>query len=744
MYFRFLFVFCIFLYSAVLCAQEEHAFAFERDDNVQVISGSGDTMAFPWVGGLNAVQFISTDLNDDGNPDLVLFDRLGNRLLTFIDNQSEWKYVPEYQAFFPPVVHWVIMRDYDNDGDDDLFTYTTGGIKVYRNDGQQTPDFVCITDPFLTSLQGSIYTNILTTYADYPGIIDIDHDGDLDILTFWGLGSFVEMHTNRSMEVYGHADSLLFEKTTYCWGRFAESEESNELFLDTCINGQFQPGNEPKHTGSTFLVFDEDYDGDYDLLLGDVDYPTLAFLKNGGSDQEAFMISQQFDFPESFPVFLYSFPCAFLLDVDFDGLKDLIVSTFDPSPDHSEVSENIWMYKNQGSDTQYDFQLQNMDFFQRDMIDLGAGAYPVFYDWNSDGLLDIVTGNYGYTDTCYLDAFYTLHCKYSSSVTLYLNEGTRTTPSFALADGDLFGLSALKEEALFPTVGDVDGDGDDDWVIGTGSGEFIFLRREGPATPPEFEMFPFAFDAINPGKFSAPLLYDLDDDGDMDLISGSRAGKLTFFENTGINGGIPDFAFVTDELGGVDVRELNMSYYGYSTPTLFTAPDGRKILLVGSESGRIFAYDSIAGNTETDFHLLSADLYYLRTGIRTACAAAYLNDDNWPDLIIGNYAGGLTLFRGIWPPSGNNESPDPVAFQVVPNPAASHVSVTLNFGDNLPHFFDVAVFTVHGELVHKETAVYMTGNIDISEWPDGLYVVSASYTNATQSGVLVKKIVVLK
>ncbi|NCD43056.1 MAG: T9SS type A sorting domain-containing protein, partial [Bacteroidia bacterium] len=80
----------------------------------------------------------------------------------------------------------------------------------------------------------------------------------------------------------------------------------------------------------------------------------------------------------------------------------------------------------------------------------------------------------------------------------------------------------------------------------------------------------------------------------------------------------------------------------------------------------------------------------------------------------------------------------------VPNPAASHVSVTLNFGDNLPHFFDVAVFTVHGELVHKETAVYMTGNIDISEWPDGLYVVSASYTNATQSGVLVKKIVVLK
>jgi hypothetical protein len=40
----------------------------------------------------------------------------------------------------------------------------------------------------------------LVTNVDYPAIFDIDNDGDLDILTFWGLGSFMELHQNMSVE----------------------------------------------------------------------------------------------------------------------------------------------------------------------------------------------------------------------------------------------------------------------------------------------------------------------------------------------------------------------------------------------------------------------------------------------------------------------------------------------------------------------------------------------------------------
>ncbi len=40
---------------------------------------------------------------------------------------------------------------------------------------------------------------------------------------------------------------------------------------------------EYRHTGSTFLIFDENDDGLPDLLLGDVDYPAPALLINSGT-----------------------------------------------------------------------------------------------------------------------------------------------------------------------------------------------------------------------------------------------------------------------------------------------------------------------------------------------------------------------------------------------------------------------------------------------------------------------------
>ena len=79
---------------------------------------------------------------------------------------------------------------------------------------------------------------LIATNADYPAIVDLDGDGDLDILTFGVLGTFIEKHRNLSVERFGHRDSLVFEKTDPCWGRVAESEENNAMYLDTCLFGK--------------------------------------------------------------------------------------------------------------------------------------------------------------------------------------------------------------------------------------------------------------------------------------------------------------------------------------------------------------------------------------------------------------------------------------------------------------------------------------------------------------------------
>lgn len=736
-------VFFTFLLFESCFAQNTHNYGFTPYEDVNVWNEAGNIMAFPWVGGLNAAQFNSIELNDDDLIDLVIFDRHGDRLLTFINQNDHWVYRPEFQTLFPEIKHWMILRDYDADGDMDLFTYTTGGIKVFRNEYPDNPRFVQVTDPYITSLQGSIQTNILVTYADYPGIVDLDFDGDLDILTFWGMGSFVEMHLNLSMELYGTADSLAFEKKTYCWGRFAESEESNVLYMDTCVSGTKAVLPEPKHTGSTFLLFDYGGDMDYDLLLGDVDYPGLVLLENGGDNETAFMTAQNWNFPPSSPINMYSFPSAYLLDVDFDGLDDLIISPFDPSMNHSVVGRSIQKYKNFGTAQNPEFFLEQDDFLQQDMIDLGAGAVPVLFDWNGDGLQDIIAGNLGVNDTCFMDDHFILQCEYVSSIRLFLNIGTAQNPEFSLADEDVLQLESFDLEALYPAFGDIDGDGDDDLLIGTASGNLIFAKNVSVTNIPQFEVVTLNFLDLEPEVYSAPAFVDIDNDNDMDLVCGSRNGMLSLYLNNTLNGEMA-FDWATDELGGVDVRDVNMSYYGYSTPCFFTNSQGNTELLVGSESGLLFLYGDIQANYPGAFTLLEKDMNYINSGVRTAASMGNINDDAYPDLVVGNYSGGLNLYKGIWPPSGlANSANNNRGIECFPSPAIDNVTVTITEQSSLSGSGYAKCYASDGTVLHEQQYSGSELQLDVSQWPTGICFVQLIDDDRSNDVVARIKVVVV-
>ena len=73
------------------------------------------------------------------------------------------------------------------------------------------------------------------------------------------------------MDLYGHADSLIFTMTDPCWGDVYEG--LNTYTLNDC--------NTPvnlRHTGSSILAIDIDNDADKDLILGDVSYNNLNLL----------------------------------------------------------------------------------------------------------------------------------------------------------------------------------------------------------------------------------------------------------------------------------------------------------------------------------------------------------------------------------------------------------------------------------------------------------------------------------
>jgi len=636
-------------------AQQSVIHAYNRFLDIPVLDLSSDTLLYSFAGGMNNCQFNTIDLNLDGKDDLLVFDRHGNRLLPFVSqsgNAISFAFNPELSASLPEIDQWIRMADYNGDGKQDVFTYTTGGIKVFRNDSDQSLKFTQVTFPYLISQQGNTLTNILVTNVDYPAIIDVDNDGDLDIISFWGLGAFVEWHRNLSIEKFGNRDSLTFEKVSSCWGQFAEGIESNSITLDTCIGEnagtalKIIADDDPKHTGSTLLVHDLNADGLPDLTLGDVDFATLFQLTNGGTLNEAKMVSQSTDFPNStHPVNLKSFPAAMLAEVDNDQKIDLLVSPFDPSLAKSENTKSSWFYKNIGSNEVPQYVYIADDFLQSSMLDFGSGAYPVVFDFNSDGLPDILIGNYGYYDSSVYSPIYGLQSYFHSSLALMLNVGSNEKPAFQLINNNVAGLDTLQMLSLVPAVADMDGDGDMDLVCGNSKGKFVYCENTAQVGQnANFVLKDAAWFNFDVGDFSAPNLFDIDNDGLIDLISGNKNGTLSCFKNIGTKQ-VASFVLISDKLGGVDVTNSQLSNYGYSVPFFCREPEGNVVLLCGSEFGDIKVYDQIEGNLVGDFRL-RGDMPGIKEGWRIGVNGGNFNNDTLIDLVVGNYAGGINMFKG--------------------------------------------------------------------------------------------------
>ena len=69
------------------------------------------------------------------------------------------------------------------------------------------------------------------------------------------------------------------------------------------------------------------------------------------------------------------------------------------------------------------------------MIEVGEGAHPVFFDYNADGLMDIIVGDFGIFDPSVGPLLY------KSGLWLYENIGTASSPAYQLVDTDYANIS---------------------------------------------------------------------------------------------------------------------------------------------------------------------------------------------------------------------------------------------------------------------------------------------------------------
>ena len=552
---------------------QSNRLSFDWKSGPQVII-SNDTLEHAFMGGIDLPQFSRVDLNLDGTEDLVIFDRQGSRWLTFLALNNHWIAAPNYADSLPEVEHWALFRDYNGDGRKDLFAFVLGGIGVWENNSIDSIQFDwALSSSYLTSNVGTSSPNLYNFSSDIPAIDDIDDDGDLDILTF-GQRSTIEWHEGLT------PNGLDFAMNTTCWGRFEENLASNKLSLDACQGIQKMEFNRKAaggaHAGSTILTLNLNGDTLTDALLGDVSFTNLVAAYNGGRTDSAFIGFQDTLYPTSKPTNIEYFPAAFYEDVDFDGIEDLIVG---PNLNGSINQGNSWVYKNSGVSDQPVFATLDSSFLSDGMIDLGTTARPALVDLDFDGDYDLVVGGKG---------TYLAPGTYKSSLFRFNNTGTNTQPSFELVDTDLAltGFNNLGED-LSPTFGDLDGDYDPDLLIGAVNGQIYFYENTGTIINPSFT-YRGSLQNIDVGNHSTPSLGDLDGDGDLDLIIGNEAGTVAYYEHTG---NFPDFfTLVDDQWVGIDMS-TNFSPSGYSVPAILYGND--TTLIVGSEDQGVVQLDSL-------------------------------------------------------------------------------------------------------------------------------------------------------
>ena len=699
---------------------------FKRVDTISVVN-FGDTLTAPWVGGINAAQFSTIDLNNDNQEDLFIFDRTGNKIITYINSNGKYIYNSAYENLFPDLNYWVLLRDFDNDGKKDIFSYVSGGIGVWKNKSSANElSFEKITDPYLTSYQFGNMTNLFVSKVDIPDINDIDGDGDLDVLTFGVLGNRLEYHQNFSVENGYSSDSLIYEIKNACWGHFLETGFNTNtcILFDTCGNNVANPHlpiinaekhTEPasKHAGSTVLSIDLNNDNVKDLILGDVSFSNVVALynDNSGVNANTSFISQDTVFPSNtVPVDIHVYPGAFYEDINLDGTKDLIVS---PNSDNeTENKESVWYYQNFGTNTLPSFNLIAKNEFQNEMIEVGKSSHPVFFDYNNDGLMDFFVANFGEFDL-------NTSNNYISSISLYENTGTIIAPKFDLITNDFQNISSLNiEKGLYPCFADLDNDGDNDMLLGDFSGHLHYFENTSSS------LSSFNLILMNPqlqdndgnvidiGDAAIPELYDLDNDGDLDLIVGEALGTINYFENIGTTSS-PLFRLISEEFGNIDVKEW-WNFYGFSIPKFFRNQQNELELYVGAESGYILKYGNIENNLSGTFNLLDT-LLETNIGPNASPSFSYLNGDTIVDLILGNERGGVCLFLGTTEnPLSISAFNAPTKLKLFPNPCSSVLSIPLS------NSFNYSIYNTIGQKVLSGNG---NGEINVSQLKRGIYII---------------------
>ncbi|KAH8069897.1 hypothetical protein JL721_5432 [Aureococcus anophagefferens] len=569
---------------------------------------------------------------------------------------------PPHGPFEAVPANWTApaLADLDGDGDVDLVAAGAAGAAYWENDpdARGTPAFAAAADNPFADVATSEWSSLVLGDVDGDGDLDLLVNGDVDGDGYvFGIRYWENVGSSRS-PAFAEADDNPFAGVDIAFfSRPALADLDGDADLDLVVVhdadddglgelyyyehvGKTRPPAYELRAASPVagialdsyygeLDFgDVDGDGDLDLALGDR-AGALRFFDNQGSSAAADLVEMTGAASPVHGVDTVGWSSPTWVDLDGDGDLDLAVHARGGAEHDYAAALRYFDDLSSAARARFTLLADTADPFAG--VAAGSFSMPAFGDTDGDGDLDLVLGE-----------------RLGSPVG-WGNVGSPTAPDFSVSDkARPVYMGAGQALAFAPALGDVDGDGDLDLVLGAASGGLYLLRNVGDASGAAFttvkaEYDPF--DGLAVGGYSMPALGDVDGDGDLDAFVGAADGSVAYWENAGTRHA-PAYearAGLANPLRALDVG-------AYAAPALGDLDgDGDLDLVVGAEDGSFWFFYS-DGAAPPSFQYVNANVFFAGAealGANLDYAAPALADvdgDGDVDLVVGGEGGDLHLY----------------------------------------------------------------------------------------------------
>jgi hypothetical protein len=481
------------------------------------------------------------DIDADG--DLDLFCDAGNLMTAYYRNESVGSNIiltfvkNNFGDFETGVNNTGDFADLDADNDFDFFLGSvTGELWQYRNDGDSTDPVYVVGSLFYDSVfafPGGLKSDTKEPQHGFSTITFADHDADGDGDLFWGdinnnsAYLFANLGTPFLSDLTEVAESYL-PMTTFGLNHtaFADLDADNDIDMivgaanGNDINNLLLLRNSGTATTPIYVVEDSnvihgidvgsyaipapgdlDGDGDRDLLIGRGDGRLSHYQNVGTATAPSFVLTS--NFYKSIDVGLSASPS--LVDWDADGDLDLLIGN---------EAGKIEYWRNDGSVVNFAPVLASSQLGGI-QVDILAAPCPV--DWDEDGLIDLVVGEWDFNGF--------------ANVLLYENIGAPGSPSLALVTNRL--LKRVPRDFTIPTAYDWDCDGKKDLILGGRAfGATLYKNTTAAGTFPDSltlipqpDLLPWRDD----GYRLSVAFADIDGDLLRDTFVGEEDGGINFY-----------------------------------------------------------------------------------------------------------------------------------------------------------------------------------------------------------------------